>query len=139
MSLWFLVFLSVLQGVTELFPVSSLGHTLLVPALFGMHIDKHAPQLLPFLVALHLGTALALLWYFRARWIALISGFFAQLGDTLDEIDFHKGRAPESAMRKLRRLFLRSEPSEQEVRLLRGILADTQRMARLAQAGGKDS
>ncbi|MCA8064682.1 undecaprenyl-diphosphate phosphatase [Burkholderia sp. AU38729] len=80
MSLWFLVFLSVLQGVTELFPVSSLGHTLLVPALFGMHIDKHAPQLLPFLVALHLGTALALLWYFRARWIALIRGFFAQLG-----------------------------------------------------------
>ncbi|WP_269507397.1 undecaprenyl-diphosphate phosphatase [Burkholderia sp. IMCC1007] len=80
MSLWFLVFLSVLQGVTELFPVSSLGHTLLVPALFGMHIDKHAPQLLPFLVALHLGTALALLWYFRARWIALINGFFAQLG-----------------------------------------------------------
>ncbi|WP_175682793.1 undecaprenyl-diphosphate phosphatase [Burkholderia cenocepacia] len=80
MSLWFLVFLSVLQGVTELFPVSSLGHTLLVPALFGMHIDKHALQLLPFLVALHLGTALALLWYFRARWIALIGGFFAQLG-----------------------------------------------------------
>ena len=79
-SFWFLLFLSVLQGVTELFPVSSLGHTLLVPALFGMHIDKHAPQLLPFLVALHLGTALALLWYFRARWIALIGGFFASLG-----------------------------------------------------------
>jgi undecaprenyl-diphosphatase len=79
-SLSFLIFLSVLQGVTELFPVSSLGHTLLVPALFGMHIDKHAPQLLPFLVALHLGTAFALLWYFRARWIALVSGFFASLG-----------------------------------------------------------
>ena len=79
MSLWFLIFLSVLQGVTELFPVSSLGHTLLVPALFGMHIDKHAPQLLPFLVALHLGTALALLWYFRTRWVALIRGFFGSL------------------------------------------------------------
>jgi undecaprenyl-diphosphatase len=78
-SLWFLLFLSVLQGVTELFPVSSLGHTLLVPALFGMHIDKHAPQLLPFLVALHLGTAVALLWYFRARWVALIRGFFGSL------------------------------------------------------------
>jgi len=78
-SLSFLIFLSVLQGVTELFPVSSLGHTLLVPALFGMHIDKHAPQLLPFLVALHLGTAFALLWYFRERWVALISGFFASL------------------------------------------------------------
>jgi undecaprenyl-diphosphatase len=77
--LWFLIFLSVLQGVTELFPVSSLGHTLLVPGLIGMHIDKHAPQLLPFLVALHLGTALALLWYFRKRWIALIKGFIGSL------------------------------------------------------------
>ncbi|MFC5582114.1 undecaprenyl-diphosphate phosphatase [Rhodanobacter terrae] len=85
MSLWFLIFLSVLQGVTELFPVSSLGHTLLVPALFGMHIDKHAPQLLPFLVALHLGTALALLWYFRARWAALIRGFFGPLAGRRDD------------------------------------------------------
>jgi len=79
-TLWFLIFLSVLQGVTELFPVSSLGHTLLVPGLIGMHIDKHAPQLLPFLVALHLGTALALLWYFRKRWVALIKGFIGSLG-----------------------------------------------------------
>ena len=61
-----------------------------------------------------------------------LESFFGQLGATLDEIDFHKGRAPDSAMRKLRRLFLRAEPSEQEVRLLRGILADAQRMARLA-------
>ena len=79
MNLWFLVFLSVLQGVTELFPVSSLGHTLLAPALVGMHVDKHAPQLIPFLVALHLGTALALLWYFRRRWIELIRGWFGTL------------------------------------------------------------
>jgi undecaprenyl-diphosphatase len=78
-SLWFLIFLSILQGVTELFPVSSLGHTLLLPALFGMHIDKHAPQLIPFLVALHLGTALALLVYFRQRWVALVRGFFGSL------------------------------------------------------------
>ncbi len=63
---------------------------------------------------------------------AQLEGFFAQLGDTLEQIDFHKGRAPESAMRKLRRLFLRADMSEQEVRLLRGILADAQRMARLA-------
>jgi undecaprenyl-diphosphatase len=78
-SLWFLIFLSVLQGVTELFPVSSLGHTLLAPALIGMHIDEHAPQLIPFLVALHLGTALALLWYFRTRWIELVKGWFGTL------------------------------------------------------------
>jgi tRNA (cytidine32/uridine32-2'-O)-methyltransferase len=68
---------------------------------------------------------------------AQMEGFFAQLADTLDAIDFHKGRAPESAMRKLRRLFLRTALDVREVRLLRGILADAQRMARLA--GGKAS
>lgn len=61
-----------------------------------------------------------------------LEGLFSQLAETLEEIDFHKGRAPESAMRKLRRLFLRSDLSVSEVRLLRGILADAQRMARLA-------
>jgi len=74
-SFEFLLFLSVLQGVTELFPVSSLGHTLLIPALIGMRIDQHAPQVIPFLVALHLGTAFALLWYFRRRWVALFKGW----------------------------------------------------------------
>jgi tRNA (cytidine32/uridine32-2'-O)-methyltransferase len=63
---------------------------------------------------------------------AELEGFFSQLADTLEAIDFHKGRAPQSAMRKLRRLFLRSPPDLREVRLLRGILADAQRMARLA-------
>ncbi len=68
---------------------------------------------------------------------AELEGFFAQLADTLDAIDFHKGRAPESAMRKLRRIFLRSGLNARDVRLLRGVLADAQRMARLA--GGEDS
>jgi tRNA (cytidine32/uridine32-2'-O)-methyltransferase len=63
---------------------------------------------------------------------AQLEGLFAQLGDTLDAIDFHKGRAPESAMRKLRRLFLRADLNDREVRLLRGVLADAQRMARIA-------
>ena len=64
---------------------------------------------------------------------AELEGFFAQLGETLDDIDFHKGRAPDSAMRKLRRLFLRAGLNEQEVRLMRGILADAQRMAGMAR------
>lgn len=63
---------------------------------------------------------------------AEMEGFFAQLGETLDAIDFHKGRAPESAMRKLRRLYLRAGLDAREVRILRGILADAQRMAMLA-------
>jgi undecaprenyl-diphosphatase len=91
-SLAFLVFLSVLQGVTELFPVSSLGHTLLVPGIIGMHIDRHAPQLLPFLVALHLGTAFALLWYFRARWVAIVKGWFGTLAGHKSD-DGHLGWA----------------------------------------------
>ncbi|CAN5625152.1 RNA methyltransferase [soil metagenome] len=66
---------------------------------------------------------------------AELEGFFAQLADTLDAIDFHKGRAPSSALRKLRRIFLRSELEPRDVRLLRGILADAQRMARLARSG----
>ena len=67
---------------------------------------------------------------------AELEGFFAQLGETLDAIDFHKGRAPESAMRKLRRLYLRAGLDPAEVRLLRGVLADAQRMARLASEPG---
>ncbi|HEV8694822.1 MAG TPA: RNA methyltransferase [Lysobacter sp.] len=67
---------------------------------------------------------------------AEMEGFFAQLAETLDAIDFHKGRAPESAMRKLRRLFLRAQPDAREVRILRGVLADAQRMARLAGERG---
>jgi tRNA (cytidine32/uridine32-2'-O)-methyltransferase len=64
---------------------------------------------------------------------AELEGFFAQLAQTLDDIDFHKGRAPESAMRKLRRLYLRAGLDAKELRLLRGILADAQRMASLAR------
>lgn len=64
---------------------------------------------------------------------AQMEGFFGQLADTLDAIDFHKGRAPDSVLRKLRRIFLRAALGEGEVRLLRGILADAQRMAGLAK------
>lgn len=67
---------------------------------------------------------------------AELEGFFAQLAETLEAIDFHKGRAPESALRKLRRIFLRSDLDAREVRLLRGVLADAQRMARLAGHDG---
>ena len=66
---------------------------------------------------------------------AELEGFFAQLGETLDAIDFHKGRTPESALRKLRRIFLRADMNAREVRLMRGVLADAQRMARLAGEG----
>ena len=67
---------------------------------------------------------------------AEMEGFFGQLTEVLDAIDFHKGRAPEVAMHKLRRVFLRASPDTREVRLLRGVLADMQRVARLAGQAG---
>jgi undecaprenyl-diphosphatase len=61
--------LALLQGVTELFPISSLGHAVLVPAVFHWNVDLRSPEFLPFLVAIHFGTAIALLLYFWRDWI----------------------------------------------------------------------
>ena len=66
------IFTAVLQGISELFPVSSLGHAVILPALLGWQIDQHSPSFLPFLVVLHLGTAAALLLYFWRDWIQLL-------------------------------------------------------------------
>jgi undecaprenyl-diphosphatase len=67
--------IAILQGVTELFPVSSLGHAVVLPSLFGWKVDQSAPDFLPFLVVLHLGTATALLIYFWEDWLALLLAF----------------------------------------------------------------
>jgi undecaprenyl-diphosphatase len=69
--------LAILQGVTELFPISSLGHTVIVPSLLGWPIDQHAPEFLPFVVVLHVGTAVALLLYFWRDWLAIALGVFS--------------------------------------------------------------
>lgn len=66
------IFLAVLQGLTELFPVSSLGHAVVVPRLLGWNFNQRGPDFLPFLVVLHLGTATALLAYFWRDWIDLL-------------------------------------------------------------------
>ena len=68
------IVMALVQGVTELFPVSSLGHAVVLPALLRWPIDQHAPSFLPFLVMLHLGTATALLLYFWRDWWALAIG-----------------------------------------------------------------
>lgn len=62
-----------------------------------------------------------------------MEGFFDHLDAALNDIDFHKGRSPETIMLRLRKLFLRAQPDERELRVLRGILTDAQRMARLAK------
>jgi undecaprenyl-diphosphatase len=71
--------LAVLQGVSELFPVSSLGHTVLLPALLRWNVDESSESFLAFVVVLHLGTALALIVFYRRDWIAIVRAFVASV------------------------------------------------------------
>jgi undecaprenyl-diphosphatase len=71
--------LAVLQGTSELFPVSSLGHTVLVPALLHWNFDRSAPTFLAFIVALHLGTAVALVVFYRSDWARIVRALWASV------------------------------------------------------------
>ncbi|MHB1897129.1 MAG: undecaprenyl-diphosphate phosphatase [Metallibacterium sp.] len=74
MSVFNVLLIALLQGLTELFPVSSLGHAVVLPALLHLHINQHARDFLPFLVVLHVGTLLALLAYFWRVWLGIAWG-----------------------------------------------------------------
>ena len=67
---------------------------------------------------------------------AQMERFYDHLAQTLDDIEFHKGRAPTTIMLRLRKLFQRAQTDERELRMLHGILADAQRMAALAGRQG---
>src|ERR1700749_3020912 len=74
-----------IQGVTELFPVSSLGHNVLLPALIGgswasdLNVAKASSPYLAFIVGMHVATAIALLIYFWRDWIRIVGGFFSSI------------------------------------------------------------
>src|SRR2546421_9869956 len=69
MSLFQALVLALLQGVTELFPISSLGHSVILPKLLGWNINQSAPYFLTFLVATHLATAIVLFGFLWRDWI----------------------------------------------------------------------
>jgi undecaprenyl-diphosphatase len=75
------VVLGLLQGVSELFPVSSLGHSVILPSLLGWNIHQNDPFFLTFLVATHFATALVLLGFFWRDWWLILTG----LGRSLQE------------------------------------------------------
>ena len=89
------IVIGVLQGVTELFPVSSLGHSVLVPAVIGgswKHLvtesstsSSETSPYLAFIVALHVATAIALLVFFRREWIRIIRALLSSIGPSLRE------------------------------------------------------
>jgi undecaprenyl-diphosphatase len=76
-----------IQGVTELFPVSSLGHNVLIPALIGgswaADLNVAAPEspYLAFIVGLHVATAIGIFIYFWRDWVRIIAGFFSSIRD----------------------------------------------------------
>ena len=79
------ILIGLLQGVTELFPVSSLGHSILIPALLGgswaHNLDMTATNspYLSFLVAVHVATAIALVIFFRHDWARIITGLVTSI------------------------------------------------------------
>ena len=78
-----------LQGITELFPVSSLGHAVLIPALVGgqwaqdLDVSKAESPYLAYIVGLHVATALAMIVYFWRDWLRIIRAFFVSIGHVI--------------------------------------------------------
>jgi undecaprenyl-diphosphatase len=87
------IVLGLLQGVSELFPVSSLGHSVILPSLLGWNIHQNDAYFLAFLVATHLATALVLLGFFWSDWVRIVKGLGRSLRD--------RGIAPDDSDAKL--------------------------------------
>jgi undecaprenyl-diphosphatase len=75
------IILGLLQGVSELFPVSSLGHSVILPKLLGWDIHQNDPYFITFLVATHLATAIVLLLFFWKDWVRIVKGLGRSLRD----------------------------------------------------------
>ena len=75
------VVLGLLQGFSELFPISSLGHSVILPKLLGWNIHQNDPYFLSFLVATHLATAIVLLAFFWRDWVRILRGLGRSLRD----------------------------------------------------------
>ena len=93
LNFWQIIFLAVLQGVTELFPISSLGHSVIIPGLLGwgnlINDTSCGGQscFLPIIVALHLGTSIALVIYFWRDWLQI----FLTIAKNIKEGEVHTG------------------------------------------------
>jgi undecaprenyl-diphosphatase len=75
------VILGLLQGMTELFPISSLGHSVILPQLFGWNIHQNDDYFITFLIATHLATAIVLFIFFFQDWMRIFAGMWRSLVD----------------------------------------------------------
>jgi undecaprenyl-diphosphatase len=80
-SYWQAIVLGLLQGVSELFPISSLGHSVIVAQLLGWNIKANSNFFLTFLVGTHFATALVLLGFFWRDWVRIVKGLGRSLRD----------------------------------------------------------
>jgi undecaprenyl-diphosphatase len=141
--------LGVIQGVSELFPISSLGHSVIVPGLLGWPIDQNADYFLTFVVATHFATALALFVAYWDDWIRIIGG----VHDSLSAREFRPlnpdaklgllliiGTVPAGAIglifqRQVQTLFISPASAAFFLTLNGGLLYLAERLRRNAEAG----
>jgi undecaprenyl-diphosphatase len=68
------IIIGLIQGLSELFPISSLGHSVIIPQVLGWHIHQNAQYFLTFLVATHFATAVVLFFFFWSDWVQILKG-----------------------------------------------------------------
>ena len=71
--------LGLMQGIAELFPISSLGHTVIMPSVLHWSLDQTQPEFVSFVVLTHLATALVLVGFFWSDWVKIVKGVFHSL------------------------------------------------------------
>jgi len=86
------VVLGLLQGASELFPISSLGHSVILPQLLGWDIHQNDAYFITFLVATHLATAIVLFLFFLEDWMRILRGMWRSLAERKISADNPDGR-----------------------------------------------
>ncbi len=83
------IILGIAQGITELFPISSLGHSVIIPQLFHWHIQQNGSNYVTFLVGTHFATALVLFLFFWKDWVKIISAMIRSLKNKQIDVNDH--------------------------------------------------
>jgi len=101
------IVVGLIQGITELFPISSLGHNVLIPALVGgrwaVDLSVSAPEspYLAFIVGMHVATAIAMIIYFWRDWLRIVNGFFGSVGHVVRPAPGTRRWEPQTTEQKL--------------------------------------
>src|SRR6185436_17374246 len=86
------IVLGLLQGFSELFPISSLGHSVILPQLLGWNIHQNDEYFITFLIATHLATAIVLFIFFFRDWMRIFAGMWRSLVDRQIAPDNHDAK-----------------------------------------------